>query len=298
MENMACRGNCPVCGGTRIHHAYAVPGASVVRCADCHFLFLHPQPSDEVLRRIYTETYFLGATDEPMRAQVAVLKTATAELYLDQLARRGIHGGRLLEAGCGNGYLLAAAERRGYEVLGVEYSEPAAQRARAGLARGQVMVGELASLDLPAGVFDVCVLADVIEHVRDPRAFLATVRDRLKPGGCLLVATPTTDSWSARLMRGHWMEFKTEHMSYFSRHTLESLLAQTDFQSLQFFPGYKMISLHYVKAHFEAYPVPRWTSLVRFACRWLPRRWLDKPRRLAGSGMLVLASKGPAPSPP
>jgi len=290
-------GNCPICHSAHINYAFSVPEAPIVCCADCNFLFLHPQPSDEVLRRIYTDTYFLGATDERMRAHVADLKTATAKLYLDQLAGQGVRGGRLLEVGCGDGYLLTAAELRGYEVTGVEYSEHAAQRARAGLTRGQVLVGEISQVSLPSEAFDVCILADVIEHVRDPRSFLATVRGHLKPGGCLLIATPTTDSWSARLMRRRWMEFKTEHMSYFSRHTLGLLLSQTGFQSIQFLPGYKMISLYYVKAHFESYPVPRWTSLARFAFGWLPRSWLEKPRRLAGSGMLVLAIKDRAPSP-
>jgi 2-polyprenyl-3-methyl-5-hydroxy-6-metoxy-1,4-benzoquinol methylase len=290
-------GNCPICRSARTDCIFSMPEATVIRCADCNFLFLHPQPSDEVLRRIYTDSYFLGATDERMRARVADLKTATAGLYLDQLAKNGIRGGRLLEVGCGDGYLLAAAERRGYEVIGVEYSEHAVQRARAGLARGQVLVGELSQVDLPSEAFDVCILADVIEHVRDPRSFLATVRERLKPGGCLLIATPTTDSWSARLMRKRWMEFKTEHMSYFNRRTMDSLLSQTGFKSNQFLPGYKMISLHYVKAHFESYPMPLWTSLVRFAFGRLPRSWLEKPRRLNGSGMLVLAIKARAPSP-
>jgi 2-polyprenyl-3-methyl-5-hydroxy-6-metoxy-1,4-benzoquinol methylase len=274
-----------------------MPEARVARCAACNFLFLHPQPSDEMLRRIYTDTYFLGATDERMRAQVADLKTATAGLYLDRLANQGIREGRLLEIGCGDGYLLAAAERRGFEVTGVEYSDPAAQRSRAGLSRGQVLVGELSQVELPSAAFDACILADVIEHVRDPRSFLAAVRKHLKPGGCLLIATPTTDSWSARLMGRRWMEFKAEHMAYFSRHTMESLLAQTGFQSIHFFPGHKMVSLHYVKAHFESYPVPLLTPLVRLAFGLLPRGTLEKPRRLAGSGLLVLASKDRAPSP-
>jgi cyclopropane fatty-acyl-phospholipid synthase-like methyltransferase len=286
--------NCPVCRSARTSHAFSAPDAPILRCADCNFLFLYPQPSDEVLRRIYTENYFLGATDEQLRARVAAEKTTTAELYLDQLARHGIRVGRLLEVGCGDGYLLAAAERRGFEVMGVEYSEHAARRARAALARGQVLVGELSDLNLPAEAFDVCVLADVIEHVRDPRSFLATVRDCLKPGGGLLVATPSTDSWSARLMRSRWMEFKTEHMSYFSRCTMEMLLSQTGFHSSQFFPGYKIISLRSVQAHFESYPVPLWTPLVRLAFSCLPGSWLNKPRRLAGSGMLVLAAKNTA----
>jgi 2-polyprenyl-3-methyl-5-hydroxy-6-metoxy-1,4-benzoquinol methylase len=286
--------SCPVCHGVHTGHAFDAPDAPILRCASCNFLFLYPQPSDETLRGIYTENYFLGALNEQLRIHVAAEKTTTAELYLDQLARHGIRGGRLLEVGCGDGYLLSAAERRGFEVVGVEYSEHAARRARARLTRGQVLVGEISDLNLPAEAFDVCVLADVIEHVRDPRSFLATVRDRLKPGGGLLVATPSTDSWSARLMRSRWMEFKTEHMSYFSRHTMESLLSQTGFDSSQFFPGYKIISLRSVKAHFESYPVPLWTPLVRLAFSCLPGSWLDKPRRLAGSGMLVLAAKNTA----
>jgi len=289
--------NCPICRSSRTEYAFSLSGAPVVRCADCNFLFLHPQPSDEVLRHIYTGIYFLGSTDASLHAHIDAQKTATAELYLDQLAGQGIHGGHLLDVGCGNGHLLAAAERRGYAVTGVEYSAYAAQRARAGLTRGHVLVGELAQVGLPIETFDVCVLADVIEHVRDPRSFMATVRERLKPGGRLLIATPTTDSWSARLMRRRWMEFKTEHMSYFSRRTLDSLLLQTGFRLIQVFPGYKIVSLRSVLAHFEAYPVPLWTSLVRFTFRWLPRRLLEKPRRLAGSGMLVLAIKDHTPSP-
>ena len=283
---------CPVCRSRRTHYAFSVPDARVVRCAECEFLFLNPQPSDEILRKIYGGEYFCGANDERMRGHVATLKTATAESYLDLLARRGFPRGRLLEVGCGDGYQLHAAERRGYDVTGVEFSEHAAAKARAGLARGRVLVGELGSADLGAEPFDVCILADVIEHVRDPRAFLATVWARLRPGGAVLIATPTTDSWSARVMGGGWMEFKTEHMSYFSRHSLQSLLWQTGFEAVQDEPGRKVVSLRYVAAHFERYPVPLWSSLMRLGTALLPRAALDQPRHLAGSGMLVLAAKG------
>ena len=275
---------CPVCRQARTHALFQIPDATVWRCGACDFLFLYPQPSDEVLRRIYSADYFLGATDERMRAQVAALKTATAELYLDRLASEGISSGRLLEVGCGDGYFLHAAEKRGYEVVGVEYSEHAAQRARSKLVRGEVRVGELAQAGLPREAFDVCILSDVIEHVRDPRGFLLSVRDCLKPGGVVLIATPSTDSWSARLMRRRWMEFKTEHMSYFNRRTLESLLVQTDFENVRFFSGYKMISLHYVQAHFESYSIPLWTSLVRLTGNCLSRGARESPAASSAAG--------------
>jgi 2-polyprenyl-3-methyl-5-hydroxy-6-metoxy-1,4-benzoquinol methylase len=283
---------CPVCRGRHTHYAFSVPDARVVRCDECDFLFLNPQPSDEILRKIYSGEYFCGANDDTMRSHVATLKTATAESYLDLLAQRGFPRGRLLEVGCGDGYQLHAAERRGYDVTGIEFSEHAAAKARGGLARGTVLVGDLTTAALAPESFDVCILADVIEHVRDPRAFLEHVWRALRPGGAVLIATPSTDSWSARLMGGGWMEFKTEHMSYFSRRSLQSLLWQTGFEAVHEEPGRKVVSLHYVAAHFERYPVPLWSPLMRLATTLLPQSAIEKPRHLAGSGMLVFATKG------
>lgn len=284
--------SCPICRSRRTYYAFSVPSARVVRCVDCDFLHLNPQPSDETLGRIYGADYFCGAGDPELGKQVEALKTATAELYLDALGEAGIRTGRLLEIGCGDGYFLAAAERRGFEVVGVEYSEHAVARARSRLTRGMVHVGELATAPLAEGSFDVCVLADVIEHVRDPRQFLVTVWSRLAPGGRVLIATPTTDSWSARLMGSRWMEFKTEHISYFNHRSLRSLLWQTGFEAVTFAPGRKILSLDYVAAHFARYPVPLWSGLVHTIRRLAPRGLAARPVAIAGSGMLALATKG------
>ena len=43
---------------------------------------------------------------------------------------------------------------------------------------------------------------------------------RPQPGGVIFVATPSLDSWSARLLRERWMEFKAEHLFYFDSATL------------------------------------------------------------------------------
>jgi SAM-dependent methyltransferase len=263
-----------------------------VRCEHCDFLFLSPQPSEEILKKNYGSDYFFGSSSDQVRNHIALRKNSTAESYLDLLNRKGIIKGRLLEVGCGDGYLLRAAERQGFEVVGIEYSEHAAQKAREGLIHGQVVVGELQSANLPNESFDVCVLADVIEHVSDPRAFLESAWLKLKIGACILIATPSTDSWSARLMGSRWMEFKTEHMSYFSHRTLESLLWQTGFQSVHMRAANKIVSLHYIVLHFAKYPIPLWSYLVEKFSRLLPSSSLDKYRSIAGSGVLALATKG------
>jgi 2-polyprenyl-3-methyl-5-hydroxy-6-metoxy-1,4-benzoquinol methylase len=283
---------CPVCGSGRSRYARTVMNCRLVRCSDCSFLYSNPQPSAAALSSIYGTDYFCGADDPKLEQQMRQIKGATASRYLKRLANYGVTGGSLLEVGCGHGDQLVAAEEAGFDVTGVEFSPFAAERAKARLRHGQVLVGELHSVDLGAKLYDVCILADVIEHVRDPRDCLQHVWSRLKPGGCILVATPSLDSWSARLMGGRWMEFKPEHLSYFSRRTLESLLWQSGFQQLHFEPGVKCVTLSYVNEHFTRYPSGLWTSMVNATARLLPRWWRDRPMELAGSGILAIGVKG------
>ena len=55
----------------------------------------------------------------------------------------------------------------------------------------------------------------------------------LRPGGVLFVAMPSLDSWSARLMRERWMEFKAEHLFYFDSRTMQSLLFKAGFEQVE-----------------------------------------------------------------
>jgi len=292
MNSVSVISSCPICHSRKIYYAFNVPTTRVVRCAECDFIYLSPQPSEDVLKNIYNSTYFCGASDDNMRDHVATLKTATAETYLDFMEKHSESCcGQLLEVGCGDGYLLKAAERRGFEVTGVEYSEHAAKRAGQGLLRGRVIIGEIEQAPIAEETFDACVLADVIEHVRDPRAFLESIWKKLKPGGRILIATPSLDSLSARVMGTRWLEFKTEHLFYFDRRSLESLLWQTGFQAIEVAPGRKYVSPQYVAAHFERYHIPILTKLALLVSKLMPAQWRKAQLYIAGSGMLVIASK-------
>ena len=143
------------------------------------------------------------------------LKVRTAEAYLDQMASySGVRSGKLLEIGSGPGAMLVASARRGFQVTGVEYSEHACRSSRQTLEAealtAEIVCGEIDSIAHRVGEFDVCVMADLIEHVRDPRHFMQVLHRVLRPGGIVLIATPTLDSGSAKLLGTQWMEFKPE----------------------------------------------------------------------------------------
>jgi SAM-dependent methyltransferase len=292
---------CPVCGSSRLHYLFSVEDHRIVRCHDCSLLMSNPQPSDEELGRIYGADYFLVENDAEGQRHVDELKQGTADHYLNLLERYGVPpGARLLEIGCGRGEFLARASRIGMEVTGVEYSAHACETARRKLGgSGEIICGEIT--DLPEDAeesYDVCVLSDVIEHVRDPRRFLERVHRLLKPEGVVFIATPTLDSWSARLMKHRWMEFKPEHLWYFKASNLETLLVRTGFGGVVRRSCVKTLSPDYIAGHFQRYPVRGVSTAVGFVHRLLPGALRRKPVNVVASGMVMMARKRAIPSRP
>lgn len=283
---------CHVCKGARFYYLFSISDYRVVRCDDCGLVFLNPQPSNDELARIYGADYFLGSDTETRRQAVSEIKQATARLYLSEVRRyRGFKSGRLLEVGCGDGDFLVSAEAEGWAVTGVEYSGAACEKARQRLKDGKVFCGELATAGLEPEQFDLCVISDVLEHVRSPLDFLKHLHRVLKPGGTLFIATPSMDSWSARLMRQKWMEFKTEHLTYFDRHTLQTALFKSGFQGVIVKPGWKILSFDYVKMHFDRFPVPLVTPVLKCISRFLPGKVRLRHQRIAASGIMMFARK-------
>jgi 2-polyprenyl-3-methyl-5-hydroxy-6-metoxy-1,4-benzoquinol methylase len=88
---------------------------------------------------------------------------------------------------------------RGSTVVGLELDPHAAERARAFCE--DVLVGDAETMELPLepGSFDAIVCADLIEHLRDPGAFMERVRPLLRPGGRLVLSTPNVANWTIRL---------------------------------------------------------------------------------------------------
>ncbi len=281
---------CPICYSRRLYYAFSKQGYRIVRCHDCLLLFLNPQPSDNELEAIYSPTYFLGEDTVEAKNRVSAMKRATARYYLDVIgASSGGGVATLLEIGCGQGDLLLEALDRGYKVTGVEYSASSAELASQRVGeRGTVLCGDLRGLPIPESSFDVCVLSDLIEHVRDPVDFLSNLRRLLKPEGVIFITTPTLDSWSARLMRQNWMEFKPEHLFYFDTNTIQHALFQAGYHQVRVTPGGKVLNLEYISNHFKRFPVPL-TPLISAGAQVLPQ-WLgERNFRIVASGMIVLA---------
>jgi 2-polyprenyl-3-methyl-5-hydroxy-6-metoxy-1,4-benzoquinol methylase len=97
-------------------------------------------------------------------------------------------GARILDVGCGDGRDIAFLNSLGYRASGVELDPKAVHAARAkGL---DVIEGDLASAAFADESYDVVTSSHVLEHLHNPRAFLAESRRVLKTGGFLVTITP------------------------------------------------------------------------------------------------------------
>jgi SAM-dependent methyltransferase len=284
----------PVCGGREFRPLTQVGPHPVLRCRACGLGLTNPQPSNTELGEIYGPDYVLaGESDTAGAAMVLRSKRATADHYLDLLAQAGVPArGTLLEIGCGAGNFLVRAADRGFDVTGLEYSPYAAERARKNLGgRGQVLVGEISSLAHLSNAYDVCVLCDVIEHVRHPDEFVRDILRLLRPGGALLVVTPSLDSWSARMLGSRWMEYKAEHLYYFTRATISRQLQGAGYTDVTLRSGVKKLSLDYVAAHFDKYPVGGITTLLRLLRAISPRGLREHLFSIVASGLVAIGRK-------
>lgn len=128
-------------------------------------------------------------------ARLRFIRDHAAERFgRDVRAPRPFEGLRLLDIGCGGGLLSEPMARLGFAVTGVDASARniGAARAHAG-AQGLAIDYRCATAEqlLAEGgrPFDLVLNMEVVEHVADPRAYLADTARLVAPGGMMIVAT-------------------------------------------------------------------------------------------------------------
>jgi|GEM_PF-358277 len=221
---------CPLCGAAEFEPLVAHDGFRMVECSSCGVWYLNPMPTRAALAGLYGDAYY--ASDDAIDggyADYAAMADDHRDTFRRRLAlvARHVGEGRLLDVGAGYGYLADAAAATFRERWVVELSRAAARRVS---PAHRVVVGDIESVELPRGYFDVVSLQDCFEHLPDPGAALARIRDVLRPGGALLAVTPNAHSWLARVQRARWVSLKfPEHVILYSRDTLRRVLESNGF---------------------------------------------------------------------
>jgi SAM-dependent methyltransferase len=142
---------------------------------------------------------------DPARAPVETAALLRETVYgsrkrLDWVLRLVEADDRILEVGCGTGYMLCRPlARLGFRVHGIDLDAPSIERGRE-LLRSEGLDPEVLSARPLAEVAErpsVVIASEVLEHLHDAElaTLLAEVRARLAPGGRLLVTVPNGYGW-------------------------------------------------------------------------------------------------------
>ncbi|HVM01432.1 MAG TPA: class I SAM-dependent methyltransferase [Acidimicrobiales bacterium] len=206
---------CPACGHRIAASCGYVNGIAVLLCQPCGTYFTADlggeDPADQ-----YDEYY----TDENLHPPDFAAGSLDRIVAGFEPYRRD---NRMLDVGFGGAGAMLAAARAGWDVEGVEVSEPAVKNAdRLGL---RAVHGAVEEVGYPEGHFDVVICSEVLEHVPNPRGMAEEIARILRPGGLLWATTPHGRGLSSKVLRLQWnVMCPPEHLQLFSVRGLRHLL--------------------------------------------------------------------------
>lgn len=214
-------------GRDRIHD---IPGRfTVVRCCTCGLLRTNPRPTPDTIGAYYPADYaphrpVAGGANKKQRKWRHRAKDRIAKAFGRDFRRLPpCAPGHMLEIGCASGSYLLEMRDQGWTVEGIEYSDSAAQHARAlGI---HVQTGSVESAGDPMHPADIITAWMVLEHLHDPIHALRKIRRWVKPGGYLVGVVPDADAFDRKIFNEHWYALQLPaHLYHYGRDSLARVL--------------------------------------------------------------------------
>lgn len=130
-----------------------------------------------------------------------------------------LEGKKILEIGCGSGYLLSQLRNCGADCVGIEPGENAAYGSE---KYGLKIIQDFFKKEYFAEKFDSIIFYCVLEHIYETEKFLNEVVELLQPDGKILLAVPNCES---SIKDGDISMLLCEHWHYYTRDSLSLTLA-------------------------------------------------------------------------
>lgn len=232
---------CPVCNSRNISLKYRVPDRhyrnegmfTLDRCKDCGLVFLNPMYTDEELGKFYPEeSYYAYHTEFDKVPVKNSFKRRLLNFFLLESGKKNIPDGenkKVLDIGCGNGWVLNQYRQKGWSVFGVEPGMAAAEAGnKAGL---NIFHGTLLQAKFNANEFDLILTNHSFEHIYNPNEVLLEVFRILKPDGKIVMGIPNYSGLNRRITGKYWYFLGAPvHTFNYSVNNIKLLFAKQNFK--------------------------------------------------------------------
>ncbi len=261
--------NCPVCGETRQDYLFVIFKLSIMRCPGCGLVMAplikssHNLASDQ-----------LTATEDLIHLNIksnSATEMDASAGYVKLLKARGLSK---------ESHVLLIAEP--HHVFRVDAEQAG---------------WHLSCYDPPSFLkthdieFDAAVIIYQLEKTDEPGKLLKKAHSALRPGGQLLIITPSLDSNSAKFFGGSWTEWRPENRFYFDNKTIQLMLWRSQFSQLELHKDRRKYTLAHIYDRARSYPRSWVTRSIRLFFHLVPRFLRNTRLLLPSSGVIVIGTR-------
>jgi SAM-dependent methyltransferase len=218
---------CPACDARRVEcfKQWRLPGkqARTYGCLDCGLLFVHPQPSQDLLDEYYAPGggWQESRTEKSSSSPQTRTKGAAPALFaaLDDYLAVSVPpaGSSVFDFGCGPGTWLNSFQDRGWDTWGLEPSS------------GDAFVRHRRLETIPSEPrFDLVLAYHVLEHLPRPLDTMRELAACLRPDGHFFVSVPRIDTLGIHQQVDYCLHPR-HHIVGFTEACLRGLLARAGF---------------------------------------------------------------------
>ncbi len=242
---------CPFCNSALVTAACLVGAHSFFKCRDCFSLFRIDAGIPKEF--VYEAEYYGDSDQEKFWFRPVVWLLGTERRRRARFAVRQMpYAKNVLDAGCGNGALLATLHTKiPANLTGIEIDNVAARRA-AKHSFINVLISPFGSDGLSADSQDIIFMIHSFEHMPQPQSKMIRAHELLRDHGLLYIAIPNVRSFQYRIFRKHWLHLDPNyHLHFASPEILKRLTSNLGlqmvrvikFNPVQNIPGFILSSL-------------------------------------------------------